>query len=136
MYHVYQLEGNVSVTLSLLSLGPERKVKCYNEYFVKEHTFDTKEYGQGRKTYNSKVCVKGLTSNEFEVDYYEKLKEVIELQYHSKHNRKYLLKCYYYDTTDRGIRVDPHNGLVKINSKARLCNVDNVFVFAKKCQQV
>jgi hypothetical protein len=28
-----------------------------------------------------------LTSSEFEVDYYEKLEEVIELQYHSKHNR-------------------------------------------------
>jgi hypothetical protein len=40
------------------------------------------EYGQGRKTYNSGVCVKGSTSNEFEVDYYEKLEEVIEMQYH------------------------------------------------------
>ena len=26
--------------------------------------------------------------------------------------------------------------MVKINSKARVCNVDNVFVFAKQCQQV
>jgi hypothetical protein len=38
--------------------------------------------------------------------------------------------------TDRGIRVDPHYGLVEINSKARLSNVNNVFVFAKQCQQV
>jgi hypothetical protein len=38
--------------------------------------------------------------------------------------------------TDRGIRVYPHYGLVEINSKARLCNVNNVFVFAKQCQQV
>jgi len=48
----------------------------------------------------------------------------------------FLFKYYWYDTTDRGIRVDPHYGLVKINSKARLRNVNDVFVFAKQCQQV
>ena len=48
----------------------------------------------------------------------------------------FLFKCYLYDTSDRGIRVDPHYGLVEINSKARLRNVNDVFVFAKKCQQV
>jgi hypothetical protein len=31
----------------------------------------------------------------------------------------FLFKCYWYDTTDRGIRVDPHYGLVEINSKAK-----------------
>jgi hypothetical protein len=77
-----------------------------------------------------------LTSSEFEVNYYGKLEEIIELQYHSKHNRVFLFKCYWYDTTDRGIRVDPHYGLVKINSKARLRNVNNVFIFAKQYQQI
>jgi hypothetical protein len=48
----------------------------------------------------------------------------------------FLFKCYWYDTTDRGIRVDPHYGLVEINSKARLRNVNDVFVFAKQWQQV
>jgi hypothetical protein len=48
----------------------------------------------------------------------------------------FLFKCYWYDTTDRGIRVDLHYGLVEINSKARLRNVNDVFVFAKQCQQV
>jgi hypothetical protein len=38
--------------------------------------------------------------------------------------------------TDRGIRVDPHYGLVEINSKATLRNINDVFVFAKQCQQV
>jgi hypothetical protein len=38
--------------------------------------------------------------------------------------------------TDKEIRVDPYYGLVKINSKARLRNVDNVFFFAKQFQQV
>jgi hypothetical protein len=127
---------NVNAKLSLLSLGPERKVKCYNGYFVNRHVFHTKEYGQGWKTYHSGVYVKGSTSNEFEVDYYEKLKEVIKLQYHNEHNRVFLFKCYWYDTTNKGIRVDRHHGLVKINSKARLYNVNDVFVFTKQWQQV
>ena len=128
--------GSAAISLSLLCLGPERKVKCYNGYFVNGYVFHTEEYGHGRKTYNSGVCIKGSTSSEFEVDYYGRLEEVIELQYHSEQNRVFLFKCYWYDTTDRGIRVDPHYGLVEINSKARHRNVNDVFVFAKQCQQV
>ena len=90
----------------------------------------------GRKTYNNGVCVKGSTCSEFEVDYYDKLEKVVELQYHSEQNRVFLFKCYQYDTTGRGIRVDPHYGLVEINLKARLLNVNDVFFFAKQCQQV
>jgi hypothetical protein len=83
------------------------------------------------KRHNIGVCVKGSTCSEFEVNYYGKLEEVVELQYHDEHNRMFLFKCYWYDTTDRGIRVDPHYSLVEINSKVRLYNVNNVFVFAK-----
>jgi hypothetical protein len=67
--------------------------------------FHTKKYGHGRKTYNNRICVKGSTSNEFKVEYYCNLEKVIELQYHSKQNKVFLFKCYWYDTTDKGIRV-------------------------------
>ena len=67
---------SVSKSLSLLSLGPERKVKCYNGYFVNGYVFHTEEYKQGRKTYNCGVCVKGSTSSELEVDYYGRLKRL------------------------------------------------------------
>jgi hypothetical protein len=109
---------SAAISLSLLSLGPERKVKCYNEYFINGYVFHTEEYGHGRKTYNNVVSVKRLTCSEFEVDYYGKLEEVVGLQYHSLQNIVFLFKCYWYETTDRGIRVDPHYGLVKINSKS------------------
>jgi hypothetical protein len=88
------------------------------------------------KIHNIGVCVKGSTCSKFEVNYYGKLEEVVELQYHDEHNRVFLFKCYWYDTTDRGIRGDPHYGLLEINKKARLRNVNDVFVFAKQCQQV
>jgi hypothetical protein len=52
-------------------------VKCHNEYFVNGYVFHTEEYRQGRKTYNNWVYVKGSTSSEFEVDYYRKLKEIL-----------------------------------------------------------
>ena len=62
--------GNAAISLSLLSLGPERKVKWYNGYFVNGYVFHTEEYGHERKIYNIGVCIKGSTSGEFEVDYY------------------------------------------------------------------
>jgi hypothetical protein len=40
--------------------------------------------GHGRKTYNNGVCIKRSTSSELEVDYYGRLEEVVELQYHSE----------------------------------------------------
>ena len=104
-------------SLSSLSLSPERKVRCYNGYFVNGYVFHTEEYGQGRKTYNYDVCVKGSTSSQLEVDYYGRLEEVVELQYHSEQNKVFLFKCYWFDTTDRGIRVDLHYGLLKSTQK-------------------
>ena len=59
-------------------------------YFVNGYVFHTEEYLHGRKTYNSSVCVKGSTCSEFKVDYYGKLEEVVELQYHSEQNRVFL----------------------------------------------
>jgi hypothetical protein len=42
-------------SLSSLSLGLERNVKCYNEYFFNGYVFHTEEYGHERKTYNNGV---------------------------------------------------------------------------------
>jgi len=65
---------------------------------------------------SSRVCVKGSTSNEFEVDYYGKWEEVIEFQCHREQNVVFLFKCYRYDT-EKEIRIDPHYGLIEINKK-------------------
>jgi hypothetical protein len=37
--------GSADISLSLLSLFLERKVRCYNEYFINGYVFHTKEYG-------------------------------------------------------------------------------------------
>ena len=82
--------GSAAISLSLLGLGLKRKVKCYNGYFFNGYVFHTEEYGHGRKTYNNGVCIKGSTSSEFEVDYYGRLEEVIELQIIASR-----IKCFY-----------------------------------------
>jgi hypothetical protein len=46
----------------------------------------------------------------------------------------FLFKCYWYGTIEKGTKVDPHHGLFKIDTKAKLCNVDDIFVFARQCQ--
>ena len=40
--------------------------------------------------HNNGVSVKGSTYSEFEVDYYGKLQKVVELQYHSEHNKVFI----------------------------------------------
>jgi hypothetical protein len=57
------MRRSAAKSLSSLSLSPERKVKCYNMYFVNGYVFHTEEYGHERKTYNNGVCVKGSTSS-------------------------------------------------------------------------
>jgi len=44
----------------------------YNIYFINAYVFHTKDY-------NIMVYIKGSNSNNFEVDYYGKLKEIIQL---------------------------------------------------------
>ena len=56
--------GSAAISLLLLSLGPERKVKSYNGYFVNGYVFHTEEYMHGRKTCNS-VCIKGSATHSY-----------------------------------------------------------------------
>jgi hypothetical protein len=101
-----------------------------NGYFVNEYVF----HNTGMKERHTTMVVVSrdrllvslkLTTT---VDW----KRSIELQYHSEQNRVFLFNRYWYDTTNRGIRVDPHYDLVEINSKTRHCNINDVFVFAKQ----
>ena len=44
-YKVYHMGRSAPKSLSSLSLGLERKVKCYNGYFLNGYVFHTEEYG-------------------------------------------------------------------------------------------
>jgi hypothetical protein len=91
------MRGNVSNSLNLLCFDTDRKVKCYNGYFINRYVFHTEEYDQGRKTYNSGVYFKESTSNMFEVNYFRKLEEVIECNIIMS-RKNIFIQCYWYDT--------------------------------------
>jgi len=132
---VYNIGGN-TMSLKLLYLGPKRKIRCHNGYFINGYVFYIEDYREGGNTYNSGVCVNESIFNEFEVDYYGKLEKYhsITISYGIKYNF-FLFKCYWYDTY-REIRIDLHHGLVEINKRGRLSNINDVFVFSKQYQQV
>jgi hypothetical protein len=78
---VYNMGDNAD-SLKLLSLSSKRKIQYYYEYFSNEYVCQNKKYREGINTCNSRVCVNESTSNEFKGDYYSKLENVSELQYH------------------------------------------------------
>jgi hypothetical protein len=77
------MEGNVS-RLKLLFLSHEKKVQCYYRFFSSMNMSFLLKSIVRVKRHNSGVRVMGSTFNEFEVDYYGKLLEVIDLRYHSE----------------------------------------------------
>jgi hypothetical protein len=42
--------------------------------FFNKYIFHTKDYGESKNTYNSKICIKSSIFNEFKIKYYDKLK--------------------------------------------------------------
>ena len=63
---------SVTISLSLLSLGPKRKLSATMSILSMDTRFILKNMGKV-EIYNSGVCVKRSTSSEFEVDYFRKL---------------------------------------------------------------
>jgi hypothetical protein len=121
------LRDNAKSSKLLFWVQNERSSVITGILSIDIYVFRIEDYGEGRNIYNNRVCVKGSTSNGFEVDYYGKLEEVIKLQYHRVQNTICLFKGYLYDT-GKGIRVDHHHRLVKINKRGRLSNINDVFV--------
>jgi hypothetical protein len=72
---------NASATLSLRS--------ATMSIFSNDTCFMLKNIGKV-EIHNNGVCVKRSTSSKFKVDYYGKLKEIIELQYHTS-----IIKSFY-----------------------------------------
>ena len=84
-------------------------------HFINGHVFILKSMVMIEK-YIIIGFVLRITSNEFKINNYKKLEEVIELQYHKEKKKVFLFKYDWYDTTNRAIRVDHHHGLVKIST--------------------
>ncbi|PIN13130.1 Ubiquitinyl hydrolase 1 [Handroanthus impetiginosus] len=91
-----------------IAFNPSRQVKSWKR----------------RKTCNSEVCIKGEETCEF----YEKFKEVVELEYPGRHEKKVVLfNCEWFDFLSRqGIRIHKEYGIVDIKQNTRYPNVNEI----------
>lgn len=90
--------------LHALALGPLQKVRVYSGFFANGFKFNTLEHGLRRLTYNSGVCIKGLTYNTDELENYGRLLEIIEVEYSGSCSvRKIsLFNCEWFDPSPSG----------------------------------
>ena len=84
------------------------KAKAWPIYFTRGFLFHTQKHGEGRKTCNYGVCVKGesYTNITDEAHYYGILTDIIEIKYEGAVDlRITLFKCKWYDPVlGRGTR--------------------------------
>jgi hypothetical protein len=107
----------------------------YNRYVVNGKLFQIVAHDVGKRTQNSRVFV--LTING--LTYYEKLTDIIEVEYYDK--TKYVIfKCDWVDTTrDRGYEVDEY-GIVLVNFNHLVYRgdreIDDLYVLTSEVDQV
>ncbi|XP_073147797.1 uncharacterized protein [Henckelia pumila] len=132
--HIQEHPYEVDDDIKKLAHGPNRRVSCYNGYFVNVFKFETVEHGRYKATSNYGVCVLGSTTDEYEVDYYGVLEEILGLEYYGLRDVIVLFRCHWYDTSDKGVKVH-RLGIVEINNKSKL-NTNDPFLLSSQAQQV
>ena len=107
--------------------GPMNKAKAWPIYFTRGFLFHTQKHGDGRKTCNYGVCVKGesYTNITDEAHYYGILTDIIEIKYEGAVDlRITLFKCKWYDPVlGRGTRRS-NGGIVDVLSSRKYYKYD------------
>ena len=105
-----------------IASGPVNKAKSWPIYFSRGFLFHTQKHGEGRKTCNYGICVKGesYTNASDEADYYGILTDIIQIEYEGAVDLKItLFKCKWYDPKiGRGTRRS-NGGIVDILSSRK-----------------
>lgn len=118
--------------------GPMNKAKAWPIYFTRGFLFHTQKHGEGRKTCNYGVCVKGesYTNITDEAHYYGILTDIIEIKYEGAVDlRITLFKCKWYDPVlGRGTRRS-NGGIVDVLSSRKYYKYDP-FILASQAEQV
>ena len=106
--------STIPANVQALAMGPDKDQVSRHGYKVNGYNFHTKEYGRGKKTVNSGVCVLGDCYNELNHAFYGELEEIIEFSYRGTYGGQInLFKCLWFDS-EKGKRVDRH-GIVDID---------------------
>ncbi|XP_074557058.1 uncharacterized protein LOC141813050 [Curcuma longa] len=109
-------------------------VRTWPVYFINGYNFHTQEYGMGKSTMNSGVCVQSSNDGAPSNDFYGLLDEILEVEYTGSDIRVVLFMCRWFDPV-RGMNVHPRYHLVEINHK-RLYKRYEPFVLAQQAIQV
>lgn len=119
-----------------MAWGPLRIVQTYETYIINGYKFHTMARGEGMKTSNYGVCVRG-TDGQLENDFFGILTDIIEVQYYGHPKKKLVLfKCEWFDNTrSRGTKVDNRFGIVEVKQSRRYQAYDP-FIFAQQAEQV
>ena len=64
-----------------MSWGPNSTVRTCSSYFINGYNFHTQEYGTGKATMNSSVCVQSSNDGDIKDDFYDLLDEILEVEY-------------------------------------------------------
>nr|XP_027187893.1 uncharacterized protein LOC113785496 [Cicer arietinum] len=98
-----------------LARGPLRLAKLWPIYHVNGYQFNTTSWGEGKITYNSGVCVKGIGQGETSSDYYGVVSEILEFEWRSQATRKLILfYCDWFDPSSRGMRIHNQYKIVEV----------------------
>ncbi|KAK4726786.1 hypothetical protein R3W88_031703 [Solanum pinnatisectum] len=119
--------------LRSLSRGPLIGATCYSVYFVNGYKFHTECHGSARSTMNSGVCISDPNFG----DYYGRIKEIIQVEYHEAPLKQIVLfKCEWLDPTmDVGVKMHNQYKLVDINH-CRRYKKDEPFILAMQATRV
>ncbi|XP_004516508.1 uncharacterized protein [Cicer arietinum] len=119
-----------------LARGPLRLAKSWPIYHVNGYQFNTTSWGEGKITYNSGVCVKGIGQGETSSDYYGVVSEILEFEWRSQATRKLILfYCDWFDPSSRGMRIHNQYKIVEVR-KGRKYGKFDPFIFPKSATQV
>ncbi|XP_059306394.1 uncharacterized protein LOC132057810 [Lycium ferocissimum] len=120
-----------------LAEGPLHKVQPFNGYVVNGYRFHIEEHGSSKSPMNSGVCIKVSSHSVNDIDYYGRLIEILQLEYHAlPFKRTMLFKCSWFDPTPKhGTRVHPQYNLVEVNRR-RTFNKYEPFIMAVQATQV
>jgi hypothetical protein len=102
-----------------VSGGLTFRVNSYNVYDVNGYCFHTTKYEEerpNRRTTNNGVCMRSSSDG---VDYFGRLQEIYELEYHDcKPLKPVIFKCLWFDPSARGMRQNKNLRLVEIKQSS------------------
>ena len=79
-------------------MGPLRLVNTWPMYVVNGYKFHTEACNEGKTTYNCGLCAKKAGKGGIENDFYEILKNVVEIEYPREPIKKCILfNCHWFD---------------------------------------